>query len=136
LDFALLFGIDQNRKCGFGPPNPKIENPARVPLIQNPKSKIENRKWGRTMKEQEFKARTKQIALRTVRVVEALLPTKTADVIAKLGVVEEEADESVHKFELLIEAGAIPARRLNPLNRGVQRNPGHDRCVAENAASE
>jgi four helix bundle protein len=95
------------------------------------------------MTEQEFKDRTKQVALRIVRVVEALPSTRTADVIgkqllrsgtsvganyraacrgrspadviAKLGIVEEEADESIYWLELLIESGTLPANRLTDL---------------------
>ena len=95
------------------------------------------------MKEQEFKDRTKQVALRIIRLVEALPKTKTAqaigaqllrcgtsvganyraacrgrsaaDVIAKLGIVEEEADESIYWLELLIEAKILPESQLNPL---------------------
>jgi four helix bundle protein len=95
------------------------------------------------MTEQEFKDRTKQVALRIVRVVEALPSTRTADVIgkqllrsgtsvganyraacrgrspadviAKLGIVEEETDESIYWLELLIESGTLPANRLSDL---------------------
>ena len=95
------------------------------------------------MTEQEFKDRTKQVALRIVRVVEALASTRTADVIgkqllrsgtsvganyraacrgrspadviAKLGSVEEETDESIYWLELLIESGTLPANRLSDL---------------------
>ena len=95
------------------------------------------------MHEGEFKNRTKQLALRTIRLVEALPKTKTADVlgrqllrsgtsvganyraacrakstadmIAKLAIVEEEADESVYWLELLVEAKMIRATRLTPL---------------------
>jgi four helix bundle protein len=93
--------------------------------------------------EQEFKNRTKQLAIRTIRVVEALPSTKTADVvgrqllrsgtsvganyrdacrakspadmISKLAIVEEEADESIYWLELLVEAKIISIRRLGPL---------------------
>jgi len=95
------------------------------------------------MNEQEFKDRTKRAALRIVRLVEALPKTKTAqtigvqllrcgtsvganyraacrgkspaDVFAKLGIVEEEADESVYWLELLVEAKLLPEARLRPL---------------------
>ena len=95
------------------------------------------------MDESEFKKRTKQIALRIIRVVEALPRSKTAevigrqllrsgtsvganyraacrgkspaDMIAKLGIVEEEADESVYWLELLIEARILTAGRLSKL---------------------
>jgi four helix bundle protein len=103
------------------------------------------------MSEQEFKHRTKQIALRIIRVVEALPPGKTADVIgrqllrsgtsvganyraacrgksradviAKLGTVEEEADESIYWPELLIEADIIPAKRLEGLIADLNEIP-------------
>ncbi|MFM8009149.1 MAG: four helix bundle protein, partial [Dolichospermum sp.] len=82
------------------------------------------------MNEQQFKTRTKQLALRVIRLVESLPNTKTADVIgkqllrsatsvganyrsacrakstadliAKLSIVEEEADETLYWLELLI----------------------------------
>jgi four helix bundle protein len=88
--------------------------------------------WDRTMNEQQFKDRTKQVALRVIKVTEALPSTRTADVlgrqllqsgtsvgsnyraacrgkspadvIAKLAIVEEEADESIYWLELLIDA--------------------------------
>ena len=95
------------------------------------------------MNEREFKNRTKQVALRTIRVVEALPKSKTADtlgrqllrsgtsvganyraacrakspadMVAKLAIVEEEADESVYWLELLVDAKLIRAARLAPL---------------------
>ncbi len=95
------------------------------------------------MNEQEFKDRTKRVALRIIRLVEALPRTKTAqtiggqllrcgtsvganyraacrgrspaDVIAKLGIVEEEADESIYWMELLVEAKVMSESRLRPL---------------------
>jgi four helix bundle protein len=95
------------------------------------------------MTEQEFKARTKRVALRIIRLVEALPKTRTADVIghqllrsgtsiganyraacrgkspadviATLGIVEEEADESIYWLELLIDASILPASRLDEL---------------------
>ena len=41
----------------------------------------------------------------------------TADVIAKLSIVEEEADESVYWLELLVEAGFVREDRVLPLIR-------------------
>ena len=38
-----------------------------------------------------------------------------ADFISKLGVAEEEADESALWMELLVESGLVPARRLEKL---------------------
>ncbi len=95
------------------------------------------------MNEWEFKRRTQQLALRVIRLVEALPQNRTADVIgkqllrsatsvganyraacrgksiadvvAKLGIVEEEADESLYWLELLVESGLIPAEKLKSL---------------------
>ena len=83
----------------------------------------------------ELKKRTKQFGLRVIRLVESLPKTKTAatmghqllrsgtsvganyrtacrgkskaEFIAKLGIVEEEADESAYWIEILIEAKII-----------------------------
>ncbi|GIK43822.1 MAG: four helix bundle protein [Chloroflexota bacterium] len=95
------------------------------------------------MDEQEFKARTKKLGLRVIRLVEALPKSTAADVIGrqllgsatsvganyraacrakstpdiinKLKVVEEEADETLYWLELLIEAEIIPEARLKEL---------------------
>ncbi|MHC5933504.1 four helix bundle protein [Nostoc sp.] len=95
------------------------------------------------MNEQEFKARTKQLALRVIRLVEQLPQTRiadvigkqllrsatsvganyraacraksTADLIAKLGIVEEEADVTLYWLELLIESGLMTAEKLKSL---------------------
>lgn len=95
------------------------------------------------MNEAEFKARTMQIGLRAMRVAQALpqewaaqhvghqlLRSATsvganyraacrgrspADVIAKLKIVEEEADESLYWMEILLEAGLMSKRRIAPL---------------------
>jgi len=91
----------------------------------------------------QLKPRTKQFALRTIRLVEALPKTKTGDVvgrqllrsalsvganyraarrarskaefISKMGIVEEEADESLYWLEMTIEAGLLDKQRINPL---------------------
>lgn len=84
------------------------------------------------MNEQEFKTRTKQLALQVIALVDEV-PTRrtadvigrqlvrsatsvganyrsacrgksTADVLAKLAIVEEEADETIYWLELLVEA--------------------------------
>jgi four helix bundle protein len=90
-----------------------------------------------------FKKRTKQLALRFIKVVEVLPKSRTADVIgrqllrsgtsiganyraacrgkstadviAKLRIVEEEADESAYWMELLIESGLVHEARLSEL---------------------
>ncbi len=95
------------------------------------------------MDENVFKKRTKQLALRIIKVVDALpknrtadvigrqlirsgtsiganyraacLGKSTADVIAKLRIVEEEADESAYWMELLIESGLVSEARLSEL---------------------
>ena len=95
------------------------------------------------MNEQQFKDRTKCVALRLIRVVESLPSTKiaevigrqllrsgtsvganyraacrgksAADVLAKLAIVEEEADECMYWLELLIELQLLPEARLAEL---------------------
>ena len=87
------------------------------------------------MTSEEMKARTKQFALRIIRLVESLPNTKsaqiigkqllrcgtsvganyhavcraksTADFINKLAVVEEEADEAIYWIELIVESSQI-----------------------------
>ena len=89
------------------------------------------------------KRRTRAFAVRVIKMVDALPRRRSADVIgkqllrsatsvganyraaqrarshaefrAKLGIVEEEADESVYWIELLMEAGVVPAERLQDL---------------------
>jgi four helix bundle protein len=89
-----------------------------------------------TMDEQVFKGRTKKLAIRVIDLVENLPNQRTADVIgrqllrsgtsvaanyrsacrgksvpdvlSKLAIVEEEADESAYWLELLIEANIVP----------------------------
>jgi four helix bundle protein len=88
-----------------------------------------------TTSPEDFKRRTKQFALRIIRLVDSLPQRRSADVIgkqllragtavganyrascrarsqaefrAKLGIVEEEADESAYWMELLIEAELV-----------------------------
>lgn len=95
------------------------------------------------MNEQQFKDRTKDVALRVIRLAEALPKTRTADIIgrqllrcgtsvganyraacrgksaadmiAKLAIVEEEADEALYWMELLVEARLVPPTRLAKL---------------------
>lgn len=95
------------------------------------------------MTQDEMKIRTKQFALRVIRLIESLPKTRsanvignqllrsatsvganyrascraksTADFVSKLAIVEEEADESMYWIELLIEAGIIRKRRLADL---------------------
>ncbi len=95
------------------------------------------------MNKDEMKQRTKQFALRVIRLVESLPKGQIADVISKqllrsgtsvganyraacrakssadfvykMGIVEEEADESLYWMELLIEAGIIESKMLESL---------------------
>src|SRR5512140_2966234 len=95
------------------------------------------------MNKDDMKRRTKKFALDVIRFVEALPKGKIAEIIgrqliragtsvganyraacrarsaadfvARIGVVEEEADESAYWMEILAEAGLIPMRRLSDL---------------------
>jgi four helix bundle protein len=101
------------------------------------------RKSEKQMNEQQFKARTKKLALRVIRLVDALPAGIAADVIgrqvlrsatsvganyraacrsgsdaamiAKLNIVAEESDETLFWLELLVESGLIPGARLADL---------------------
>jgi len=92
------------------------------------------------MDEQQFKERTRNVALRILRLVDALPSTRAADVIgrqllrcgtsiganyraacrgkspadmvAKLAIVEEEADEAIYWTELLIDSRLVAKARL------------------------
>ena len=96
-------------------------------------------------KPEELRVRTKAFAIRIVRLVRALpnspegwvigkqvLRSGTAvaanyratcrartkpEFIAKIGVVVEEADETVFWLELLTESGVVPAAKMEPLLR-------------------
>ena len=89
----------------------------------------------------QFQQRTRTFALRVIRLVESLPKKMTAEVIgrqvlrsatsvaancrarstaefrSKLGVVEEELDESLFWIELLVDSGLIPSTRLSDLIR-------------------
>jgi four helix bundle protein len=95
------------------------------------------------MNEQIFKERTKNLGLRVIELVEGLPKNLTADVIsrqllrcatsiganyraacrgkstadvmAKLAIVEEEADEAIYWLELLIESGVVAAAQVTEL---------------------
>ncbi|OAM87725.1 four helix bundle protein [Termitidicoccus mucosus] len=97
------------------------------------------------MTEDELKLRTKQFALRILKVVDALPNThagrvianqlgrsgtsvganyravcrsrSTAEMISKLSVVEEEADESDFWLDITAEHGVMPAQKLDPLRK-------------------
>jgi four helix bundle protein len=91
----------------------------------------------------DLKARTKRFALRVMKLVDAMPPTiqgraianqiirsatsvaanyraacrarSRAEFIAKIGVVEEEADESCFWLELIIDSGLLTEERIHPL---------------------
>jgi four helix bundle protein len=95
------------------------------------------------MDKEQFMARTKGLALRVIKLVETLPKTpaasvigkqllrsatsvganyraacrarSTADMIAKLKIVEEETDETLYWLELLVEADIVPEARLASL---------------------
>lgn len=95
------------------------------------------------MNPEQFKQRTRKLALRIMKLCDAIPSTIAGRAIAnqlvrsgtsvganyraacrartkkemaaKLGYVEEEADESIYWMELLVEAGLIPAADLEPL---------------------
>jgi four helix bundle protein len=95
------------------------------------------------MNTEAFKKRTKAYALRVIKLVDSLPNTRAgrvvgdqllragtsvganyraaargrsrADFIAKMGIVEEECDESLYGMELLIEDGLVDEERLDDL---------------------
>ena len=95
------------------------------------------------MDELEFKGRTKRLALRVIGLVEDLPRSttvdvisrqlvrsatsvganyrsacrgkSTADVLSKLAIVEEEADETIYWLELLVEVKIVPESRIRDL---------------------
>ncbi len=95
------------------------------------------------MDEQQFKDRTKQLGVRVIRLAAALPRDRaadviarqiircatsvganyraacraksTADMIAKLGIVLEEADETLYWLEMIIEVDLLPASRFADL---------------------
>src|SRR5690242_1294211 len=95
------------------------------------------------MNEQQFKDRTKQLALRVIRMIEVLPPGRTTDVIgkqilrsatsvtanyraacisrsdaamiAKLDIVLEEVDETLFWEELLVDSGLVAESRMAEL---------------------
>ncbi|MBI3240852.1 MAG: four helix bundle protein [Chloroflexi bacterium] len=97
------------------------------------------------MNEEIFKQRTKKLALEVIKLVEGLPHGRTpdmigkqllrsgtsiganyraacrarspADMIAKLGIVEEESDETIYWLELLVESGIIAIERASPLTK-------------------
>jgi four helix bundle protein len=97
------------------------------------------------MDEETFKQRTKKFGLAVIKLVETLPRNRTAevlgrqllrsgtsvganyraacrgksaaDVVAKLSIAEEEADESIYWIELLVEAGAVAPNKVDALKK-------------------
>ena len=127
------------------------------------------------MTEDELKRRTKQFALRVLKLIDALPTTlggrtvgsqlvssgtsvganyrsacrgrSRAEFIAKLGIVEEEADESAFWLELIMESGMLQGRLVQPLHQeatglakimrasrltSIQRSPTNRKSKIEN----
>jgi four helix bundle protein len=112
--------------------------------------------------EQTFKSRTKWLALETITLVEALPHNRSADVIgkqllrsamsvganyraacrgkstadmvAKLAIVEEEADEAMYWMELLVETGVVPASRVGALAKEANEIIEMTVCLDEDSA--
>ena len=100
------------------------------------------------MNEEEFKARTKGVALRVIRMTETLPNRRAADVLARqllrsatsvganyraacrsrstaelisrLSIAEEEADESIYWIELLTDPGFIRVKKVAPLSGEIE----------------
>jgi four helix bundle protein len=98
---------------------------------------------GEKMKHEDFSQRTKEFALRIIKLVSSLPRTREANVIgyqimksgtsiganyreakrarsqadfvSKIGVCEQESDETIYWLELLSESGIVPAMRLKGL---------------------
>lgn len=96
-----------------------------------------------TMTEEELKSRTKQFALRVINLVNVLPKSQVgkvlgnqllrsgtsvganyraacrarshADFISKLGLVEEEADESLYWMELIVDSGLVKEKRMRDI---------------------
>ena len=115
--------------------------------IEEPKSKADLKseitKMEGGMRQKDMKRRTREFALRVIRLTESLPKERTAEVlgrqllrsgtsvganyraacraksprdfISKMGIVEEEADETLYWMELLSEANIIKSEKLAPL---------------------
>lgn len=104
---------------------------------------MRNSEFGMNTKSTDLRVRTKEFAIRVIRLVDSLPNRRSCEVIgkqllrcatsvganyraacrgrstaefcAKLGIVEEEADESAYWMELLIEAGVIRQELIDEL---------------------
>jgi four helix bundle protein len=108
-----------------------------------------------------FKKRTRNVALRVIKLVNALPNSRAADVIgrqllrsatsiganyraacrsrsaadmvSRLSITEEEADEALYWLELLAQSNTVASPRLEPLRKGDRRDCGDDRHFNQNA---
>ena len=114
------------------------------------------------MSPEEFKRRTFSFGIRVVRLVQAL-PKKDvardvgrqllragtsvganyraaararsrADFVAKLGIVEEECDESLYWLEMLMELELVTKKRVAALYNGRQRDSRNGRFLHQHSA--
>jgi four helix bundle protein len=109
------------------------------------------------MNAEEMKARTRQFALRILKLADSLPRTPSgrtlagqiarsgtsvaanyraagkgrskAEFIAKLGIAEEEADETQFWLELIIDSGIVPASRLELLLQEARTDSHHRRLT-------
>ena len=125
------------------------------------------------MGNENLKLRTRKFALNVVQLVESLPNGRTsevlgrqllrsgtsvganyraacrakspADFIAKMGIVEEEADESIFWMEMLVDAKKLPAEKAAPLLKeanellsitiaSIRTARGHSRSASSNSA--
>jgi four helix bundle protein len=124
-----------------GTPGGEISERLGEPLIADCRMPIAKSK--KVVRTADLKARTKQFALRVMKLVDALPRTiqgraianqiirsatsvasnyragcrarSRAEFIAKIGVVEEEADESCFWLELIIDSDLLTEERIHPL---------------------
>ena len=108
------------------------------------------------MTKDELKRRTRRFALDVIRLVDSLPRSKTtevigrqllrsatsvganyraacrarssADFVSKMGIVEEEADESMYWMELLVDSGCTPAERKSKPCCERPMNSWRSRC--------
>jgi four helix bundle protein len=119
----------------------ETEGERRILIFDRKKMEMPNR--GKDMNQEKMKQRTKLFALGIIQLVESLPKERTAEVIgrqllrsgtsvgsnyrsacrgksiadfiSKMGIVEEEADESLYWMELLIEAGIEVSVKMEAL---------------------
>ncbi len=141
MDFGFFRGV-RGEFWEFCPPLASLPAPVSDRSEVAEISDLEEGIWG--MNEAELKARTKKFALRIIRLVDVLPKTiagraignqiirsgtsvgsnyraacrgrSKAEFAAKLGTVEEEADETCFWLELIMEAKLLPKKLVEPLH--------------------